>query len=169
MLTQDQLKQLISANQSLQVQLEEANMILSEREEQLLILRENAARNNELQSIADARLDELYSMQNLIGKKDQEAAGAEERELELQQELTEAARLQQQYNALAEQYDYLQARFDDLEDALASLKHKHLLLQQIAAKIGELESHLANTVMERDELAARLSNRKSKAEDPNVD
>ena len=41
--------------------------------------------------------------------------GAEERELELQQELTEAARLQQKYNDLVQQYAYLDSQFTDIQ------------------------------------------------------
>jgi hypothetical protein len=156
MLSQEQLKQLISENHSLQVQLEESNLILIEREEELELMKESASRVGELKSLLETRLDELHSMQNHIGEKEQEAEGAVERELELQQELTEAARLQQQYDELAREYTYLETRFNDIQEEVKALKSRNMLLQQIAVRIGELESHLANTVMERDELAARV-------------
>ena len=157
MLSQDQLKELIAENDSLQVHLEEANTILSIREEELAILKDSAAGAVELQSRLDIQLEDLNSMQNLIGEKEQQAEGAEERELELQQELTQAARLQQQYNNLLQEYTYLQAQLIDAEEQLAELKKRNLLLQQIAGKMGELESHLANTVMERDGLITRIA------------
>ena len=157
MLSQDQLKEIIAENDSLQVQLEEVNTILSIREEELFILKEKASMAVELQSRLDIQLEELHSMQNQIGQKEQQAEGAEERELELQQELTEAARLQQQYNDLTQQYTYQQAQFIDIQEQLSALKQRNLLLQQIAGKMGEVESHLANTVMERDGLLARIA------------
>ena len=80
MLSQDQLKEIIAENDSLQVQLEEVNTILSIREEELFILKEKASMAVELQSRLDIQLEELHSMQNQIGQKEQQAEGAEERD-----------------------------------------------------------------------------------------
>ena len=157
MLSPDQLKQLIEENDSLQVQLEEVNNVLFEREQELALLKENAARAVELQSRLDTQLDELHSMQDHIGKKEQQAEGAEERELELQQELTGALRLRHSYNELLQQHTYLHTQLSDILEELSVLKGRNSQLQQIARKIGELESHLANTVMERDELKVRMA------------
>lgn len=156
MLTQEHVKQLMQENELLQVQLEDLNMILSEREEELQLLKQNAADATELRSQLDIRLDELHSMQNHLGQKEQQAQGAEEREFELQQELTQAARLQQQYNELVTHYSYIQAQLNDLQLRLEELNTRNLQLQKIAGTIGEVESQLANTVMERDELKKQL-------------
>jgi chromosome segregation ATPase len=157
MLTQEHLQQLVQENELLQVQLEELNMILTSREEELEMLKRNAADAAELRSQLDIRLDELHSMQNQIGKKERQALGAEERELELHQELTEAARLQQQYDELLGNYSYVQAQFTDLQLRLEQLTARNLQLQKATNAIGELESELANTAMERDELKKQLS------------
>jgi uncharacterized coiled-coil DUF342 family protein len=157
MLSQQQLDQLITENDSLKVQVDELNDILLLREEELELLRSEAAVAVELRSKLDQQLDELQSMQNHIGEKQQQAEGATERELEMEQELTEAARLYQRYNGLIEQYTHTQAQLLDFQEQLADLDKKNQLLQQIAGRIGEIESHLANTVMERDELKARIA------------
>lgn len=157
MLSQQQLNQVILENDSLRVQLEELNNIISLREEELHLLKEDAAANTELRSMLDLQLDELQSMQNHIGRKQQQAEGAEERELELEQELTEAAKLQQKYNELVQEYTHILTQFTDQQAQLLEISKKNELLQQIAGKIGELESHLANTVMERDGLMARIA------------
>ena len=157
MLSPEQLNRLITENESLQVQIQELNDILSEREQELEILKENAAAVAELRSMLDVQLDELQTMQNHIGEKQQQAEGAVERELELEQELTAAARLQQLYNDLVQQYAYSQSQLTDIQAQLEELESRNLLLQQIAGKIGEVESHLANTVIERDELKARIT------------
>jgi chromosome segregation ATPase len=156
MLSPEHVKQLVQENELLQVQLEELNMILSEREEELQLLKKNARDATELRSQLDGRLDELHSLQNHLGQKEQQALGAEEREFELQQELTEAARLQQQYNELLTHYGYIQAQLNDLQLRLEELNASNLQLQKIAGTIGEVESQLANTVMERDELKKQL-------------
>ena len=156
MLSIEQVKQLVSENELLQVQLQDINYVLSEREQELLELRENAADSSELMSRLDMQLDELHSMQNLIGKKDQQAEGAEERELELQEELTESAKLLQQYNELLQEHIYLQTQLSGLQLQVQELGAGNLRLQKIANKVGELESELANTVIERDELKTAL-------------
>ena len=157
MLSQQQLDQLITENDSLKAQVDELNDILLLREEELELLRSEAAVAVELRSKLDQQLNELQSMQNHIGEKQQQAEGATERELEMEQELTEAARLYQRYNGLIEQYNHTEAQLFDIQEQLANLDKKNQLLQQIADRIGEIESHLANTVMERDELKARIA------------
>lgn len=157
MISQEQLNQLISENESLRVQLQDLDTIILQREEELVILREDSATATEMRSMMDQQLEQIQSMQNHIGKKQQQLEGGEERELELEQELTEAAKLQQKYNDLVQQYNYSEAQLSDIKEQYAELKKRNQLLQQIADKIGEVESHLANTVMERDGLMARIA------------
>ena len=156
MLSQEQLYQLIAENESLQVQLKELNEILSEREEELEIWKKNAAEAAELRSMLDVQLDEFQTMQNQIGEKQQQVEGAVERELELEQELTEAAKLQQLYNNLLQEYSYAQAQLNEIQAQLLEENRRNRSLQEIAGKIGEVESRLANTVIERDVLKARI-------------
>lgn len=157
MLSEEQIKQLVTENEYLQVQLEDLHTILVERERELEELKENAAQVRELRSMLDTQLDALQSMQNSIGDKERQAEGAEERELELQEELTDAARLQQQYSRLLQDHTYMETLLEDQQLRLTVLTARNLELEKIAAKVGELESGLANTVMERDELLTALS------------
>ena len=72
-------------------------------------------------------------------------------------ELTEAARSQQMYNDLVQQYAYTESQLVDIQVQLSELDSRNRQLLKIAGRIGELESHLANTVIERDVLKARIS------------
>src|SRR6476619_1771863 len=119
MLSAAQIQQLLVENDQLHVQLEELNYMLLQREQEIAMLKENAAEDAELRSMIDMQLDELHLMQNRIGKQQQQAAGAEEREFELQQELTEFARLQQQYTAVFQQYTYASTQLEDIQAELA--------------------------------------------------
>lgn len=156
MLTTEQVKQLILENELLQVQLQEVNEVLFEREQELLLWKENNAETSNLQSRLDMQLDELQSMQNLIGLKQQQAEGAKERELQMYEELTESAELLRQYNELLQEHIYLQTQLAGLKLQVEDLKAGNLRLQKIADKIGELESQLANTVIEKNELKNAL-------------
>jgi chromosome segregation ATPase len=157
MLSAAQIQQLLVENEQLHIQLEELNYILLQREQEIAGLKQNAADDTELRSMLDMQLDELHLMQNRIGKHQQQAAGAEEREFELQQELTGFARLQQQYNELFQQYTYTSTQLEDIQSELAKVKKRNNMLQQIAVRIGELESNMENVTLERDELKAKLA------------
>jgi DNA repair exonuclease SbcCD ATPase subunit len=156
MLSAEQIQQLITENESLQVQVNDLNYILAEREQEIAELKQNYATDAELRSMIDMQLDELHLMQNRIGKQQQQAAGAEEREFELQQELTQAAKLQQQYGELFQQYTYISTQLDDVQQELIKVKKRNGMLQQIAVKIGEVESTLEILTQERDELKGKV-------------
>ena len=157
MISEDQLYRLIAENESLQVQIKELNEILAQREEELELLKENASRAAELRSMLDVQLDELQAMQNHLGQKQQQVEGAAERELELELELTEAAKSQQMYNDLVQQYAYTESQLVDIQVQLSELDSRNRQLLKIAGRIGELESNLANTLIERDVLKTRIS------------
>ena len=157
MLSAAQIEQVIAENERLQVQLEELNYILLLREQEIAELKARALDGAELRSTLDMQLEELQLMQNRIGKHQQKAAGAEEREFELQQELTQAVKLEQQYTDLFQQYTYVNTQLEDVQTELAKVKKRNAMLQQIAVRIGEMESNMENVTMERDELKARLA------------
>ncbi len=156
-LSEEQVIKLVSANESLQIQLQDINLVLSDRERELDILKNSIAEATALRSKLDGQLDEIQSIQNRLNEKQRQVKGAEEREIELQQELTEAARLQLQCNDLAKQYAYLHSQFTDIQTQLTEVNKRNLQLQQITGRIGELESKLENTERERDDLKNRVT------------
>jgi prefoldin subunit 5 len=156
MLSEEQVKRLVSANESLQVQLDDVNTVLAEREKEIEMLKKEIADATELRSKMEAKLAEIESMQERLEKKDQKVIGADEREFELQQELTEAARQHIKHNELVRQYAYLQSQFEDIRAQLAEVNERNNKLQQMTGGLGELESNLEITVRERDDLKSRL-------------
>ncbi len=157
MLSEDQVKKIISINDSLQLQLNDANAMLAAREQEIDFLHGELAESTALRSKLDDHLEEIESIQNRLGEKQQAARGAEEREFVLHQELTEMARLNKDYNELIQDYAYLSSRFKDIQAQLTSLEERNFQLQQVANRIGELESRLENTVLERDDLKIRVT------------
>ncbi|GEM_PF-805307 len=157
MLSQQQLEALVSENETLRVQLNDLNYMVSLREEELALLKEEAAAAAELRSLLAVELDAQQKMQDHLGKQQRQYNGAVEREQELEQELTDAVRLLQQYNELAQQYNHTHAQLSDVQDQLAEMNKRNLLLEQIAGRIGEMESMLANIQMERDVLRDKIT------------
>ncbi len=157
MLSQQQIQQIISENEALQAQVKELEEILSLREEELELLREQAAGAAALRSQLDLRLEEMAFMQNQLGKQQRKTAGAESREMELQQELVDSVQLLHQYTNLKQQYLYTSTQLEDLQEELATLKRKNNMLQGIAVQVGELESKVENLSFERDILLEKLT------------
>jgi chromosome segregation ATPase len=157
MLSEEQIKKIISANESLQVQLADANAMLAAREQEIDYLSTELAEATALRSKLDGQLDEIESMRNSLGQKQQAAKGAEEREIELQQELTRMAGLNKEYSELLQDYAYLQSQFKDIQAQLTALKQRNAQLELVAGRIGELESRLENSLLERDSLKERIN------------
>ena len=157
MLSEDQIKKIVSANESLQVQLADANKMLAAREAEIEFLGTELAESTALRSKLDGQLAEIESMKNQLGEKKQAAKGAEEREFELHQELTEMALLKKQYNELLQDYAYLQSQFKDIQAQLAVLQQQNFQLEESAGSIGELQSRLQNSLLEREILKERIN------------
>lgn len=157
MISEDQLRKIISANESLQVQLDDANAVLAAREQEIDYLHNELSEAAALRSKLEGQMNEIESIQEQIYKKDQQAVGAIEREIELQHELTDYAKLNKEYNELIQDYAYLQSRFKDIQAQLTTLDARNFELEQVAGKVGELESMLGIIMLERDELKSRIT------------
>ena len=157
MLSEEQIKKIISANESLQVQLADVNAMLAAREEEIDFLNTELAETTALRSKLDGQQAQIESIQDQLGKKQQAAKGAEEREFELHQELTGMALLNKQYNELVQDYAYLQSQYKDVLAQLTSLQHNNLQLEKTAGSIGELQSRLENSLLERDVLKEKIN------------
>jgi chromosome segregation ATPase len=157
MLSEEQIKKIVSANESLQIQLADANATLAARKEEIEFLSAELAESTALRSKLDGQLAEIESIQNELGAKKQAAKGAEERELELHQELTGMALLNKQYSELIQDYAYLQSQFKDVLTQVTNLQQRNAQLEQAAGSIGELQSRLDNSLLERDVLKERVT------------
>lgn len=138
MLSEEQIKKIVSANESLQVQLADVNAMLAAREEEIAFLSTELAESTALRSKLDGQLAEIDSIQNQLGIKQQAAKGAEERELELHQELTGMALLNKQYSELMQDYAYLQSQYKDILNQFTILQQRNAQLETIAGGMGEL-------------------------------
>ncbi|HMW25080.1 MAG TPA: hypothetical protein PLQ40_01975 [Ferruginibacter sp.] len=161
MFTEEQIKQMVSMNDSLQAQLADLNYILKEREEELAMLRAELGEATALRSNLDGKQAEIESLQDKLELRQLQAVGAEERELELKQELNEAGRMNPKYEELARAYAYLQSQHEDLKLRLAEMTLRNEELNQFARKAGELESRLEMLTLERDDLRNRLADQET--------
>ncbi|MBK7306977.1 MAG: hypothetical protein IPO01_04225 [Chitinophagaceae bacterium] len=157
MLSEEQIKKIVSANESLQVQLADANAMLAARQEEIDFLNTELAESTALRSKLDGQQAQIESIENQLGEKQKAAKGAEEREFELHQELTGMALLNKQYNELVQDYAYLQSQYKDVLAQLTALQHHNLELEKVAGSMGELQSRLENSLLEKDVLKERIN------------
>jgi hypothetical protein len=157
MLSEEQIKKIISANESLQVQLADANAMLAAREQEIEYLSTELAESIALRSKLDGQNAQLESIQNQLDEKQLAVKGAEEREVELHHELTEMALLNKQYNELLQDYAYLQSQFKDIQAQLIDMQQRNLELEQATAGIGELQSRLEISLQEGNALKERIA------------
>jgi chromosome segregation ATPase len=157
MLSEGQIQILIAENEKLQAEVEELNEILAIKEESIAELKKIALSNAEIRSKMDMQQEEIEILQNRIGQQKQKSAGAEQREFELHQELTAAAKEHHQYTDLLQQYTYINIQLTDVQEQVAALKKRNNMLQQIAVKIGEMESMVETLTAERDALQYKIT------------
>lgn len=152
MLLEEQIKKLLSLNESLQIQLQDANTVLAARDKEIDFLQSQITEATALRSKMDGLQDEIENFHYLLYKKEQQASGAIERETGLQQELGELAAINNNYNQLLQDFAYLSSKFADAQDRLTALDERNIELEKVAGRIGELESVLHNSKIEWEEL-----------------
>ncbi len=157
MLSPQQIQLLLAENEHLQAQLKEANEILAFREDELKMLRQQDNSPAALRSQLDLQQEEIAALQNKINNQQRNVAGAEIREKEMLDELTESIQLLHEHADLKKQYIYTTTQLDGLQQENASLKKKYTMLQKIAIQVGELESTVENLTFERDTLLEKLN------------
>ncbi len=156
MLSSQQIQTIITENESLQVQINDLNYMLEEREREIELITRHNKDDVEMRSLLDIQQEELDLMQNRLGNQIKKSAGAAQRELDLNDELTDTIKLQKEYTNLYKQYNHIKVQLEDIEEELAKTKKRNNMLQQIAVKIGEIESELDNITAERDELKSKV-------------
>lgn len=161
MLTNEQIKQLLTENEALRVQLQEVTEILAIREEELALLKQNASDFAELQSKYNGQLNNLASMQNHIGTKQQHLEGAANREKELQEELADAYQLKEEYDMLLQEYAASQSQLNDVQRRLEEISSRNAELEQTARNAAILQSELEIATIEKETLQLKIEQLKA--------
>jgi chromosome segregation ATPase len=157
MLSAVQIQLLIAENEKLQAEVDELNQILAIKEEAITELKKIAISNAEIRSKMDMQQEEIEILQNRLSHQKQKLAGAQQREFELHQELTTAAKGHHQYTDLLQQYTYVNIQLNDVQEQVATLKKQNNMLQQIAVKIGEMESMVESLKRENEALQYKIA------------
>jgi len=162
MLSEEQIKQLKSENDLLQLQLQDVNYMIRIREEELEILRSKAKNAVGLQSQLEGTFYELEQMQNFIGRKQQEADGAARREAAMEEEIIQSINMEKEYYNIKSSFASANAALLDINSQLSESAHIYKELAKANASIAELESNLAIAEEEKDLLKYEMEKLKKR-------
>lgn len=156
-----EIKQLLSENQHLKLQLEEANEILAIREEELELLRKQQVQLAEMRSRLDMSATDLKKANKQAQEEQQKTFGALARENAMEKELQDSLNIYTQYSKLMEQHTYLQVQYDELQEQheLTLMRSKQTIEQK--AKLAQAESQLADALEEIKALKTRIEEREN--------
>jgi len=157
MLTEEQLEQLKSDKELLELELEDVNQLIKIREEELDLLRKKADEARALRSRLDMQLYELEQMQNNIGEHQQKAAGFDKRMEEMENELFASIQEQLQLSDTLKDYTRVKANLQYTESELEEANTAYRQLKDAESKKAEAESNLELAMIEISSLKEELS------------
>lgn len=161
MLSENQIRQLKSENELLQLQLQDVNYMISIREEELELLRDKAKNAVRLQSQLEGTFGELEQMQNFIGKKQHEAEGAARREAAMEAEIIQSISMEKDYYDIRTKFASANAALTDINIQLSDASQIYKELANAKSKIAELESRLEIAEEEKEYLRYELDKLKN--------
>ncbi|MEP7163264.1 MAG: hypothetical protein ABI741_01145 [Ferruginibacter sp.] len=156
MLSQDEIQQLRSENELLQIQLADITEMINIREEELGILRKKAAYSVELKSTLDGNLEEFSQMQYHIGDQQRKMDGAAKREAAMENEIIQSLDVEKEFYNIRDKYESARAAITDLDNELAETSSMYRQLAASIARVAELESSLEIALMENDHLKQKI-------------
>lgn len=142
MLTEKQIAILKSENEWLHLQLEDVNLMIEVREQELDLLRERARQAAAMQSKLDSNLFEFEQMQNNMGDYQQKNAGYYQRLQEIEDELYVAVKEQLKYANALKEFNSMQANLHDTHNELQEATAVYKKMIQMKSTLAQTESNL---------------------------
>lgn len=130
MLTEKHLQQLKSENEFLQLQLEDVNVAIKQKEEELNLLRDTVGMAAELKSKLDSNLLELNQIQSDNAIRDEHGIYSEIRLEELEKELFDTLKDQQKCKDAFKENQSLQASLHDTTNELNEASSIYKMMQK---------------------------------------
>ncbi len=164
MISDNQIQQLKSENELLQIQLLDVNEMIKVREEELDLLRKTAAHAVLLQSQLDLNLGEFEQMQLHIHKEKRVAESALKREATLEEEVFQSIRMETAFYNMQDEFASTKAALADINNELAQSASLYRQVADLKARIAELESNLEIAALENTFMKEELDNSRREQE-----
>lgn len=156
MQTDNQVRQLRSENELLHIQLDDVNMMIKAREDELEILRAKAREAVAMQSRLDNNLNEFEQMQHSLGNCQQKNAGHSQRLQEMEEELYVSIKEQLQYAESLKTMNSLEANLRDTTSELEEASEVYRKMKEMKTALASTNSQLEIALLEIESLKAML-------------
>ncbi|MFZ1529523.1 MAG: hypothetical protein WAT19_12270 [Ferruginibacter sp.] len=156
MLTEKQLQLIKAENEFLLLQIEDLNLAIAQKEMELEELRNRANHAAELQSKLDMNLLEFEQMQRAVADRKQKASGDAIMIEELENELLDTLKLQQQYRSMADENDSLKASLMGSSEELEMASGLYKKVKDLDKELTVTKSSLEIAGIEIESLKAEL-------------
>ena len=156
MLTEKQIQILRSENELLQLQLDDVNMMIQVREEELDLLRARAREAAAMQSRLDNNLNEFEQMQNSLGNVQQKNSGNKLRLEEMENELYESVKEQLRYAETLKDFNSMGANLMDTNNELEEATAVYKKMAAMKVVLAEAQSNYEIAIMEITSLKEEL-------------
>lgn len=160
MLTDKQVEILKSENELLQLQLDDVNMMIRIREEELELLRQTAKEAHRMQSQLENNLHEFDQMQRNIGKYMQKNDGQQQRLAEMENELYQSIKEQLSYADTLKAFHSMEANLLDTTEELTQATAVYKKLAQMKTQVALTQSNLDIALLEIESLKEDLKEAK---------
>ena len=157
MISTDEIQQLRSENELLQLQLQDITEMINIREEEVEILRKKAAYTVLLQSTLEGNLEQISQMQNIIGEHQRKVSGSARREAAMEEEIIQQIGMEKEFYTIRDKYESSKAAIKDLDNELAETASMYRQLSESMSRIAELESNLALVMLENKQLNEKIA------------
>lgn len=159
MLTEDQVKKLVSENEYLQSQVEELSAIALSYRNEIKLLHEKYEIEGELRSIIENNSEENNLLKYQLEKEKQKALNIAKRETAMELELLEGIRIETDYYNIKEEQKSATAQINDMNEQLNKSLLVYKNLEDANRKISEI--HSINDILkeENDLLLYQLKNK----------
>ncbi len=161
MLTEKQIQALKSENDLLQIQLQDVNMIIEIREEELELLRKRAQEAAVMQSKLDNNLNGFEQMQLHIGATEQVSNSHAQRLEAMEEELYRSMKEQLSYVETIKGYNSLEANLADTSMELEEATKVYKKAAQMKSMLAEAQSNLEIANITIKDLRAQLDELKA--------
>ncbi len=157
MLTDKQIQALRSENELLQIQLDDVNMMIEVREEELELLRHRAQEAAAMQSRLDNNLNEFDQMQRSLGDIQQKNSGNLQRLEEMENELFESVKEQIKYADSLKEFNSVEANLLDTNNELQEAATVYRRMAEMKTQLAASQSNLEIATMEIESLKEELA------------
>jgi chromosome segregation ATPase len=156
MQTDNQVRQLRSENELLHIQLDDVNMMIKAREDELDLLRAKAREAVAMQSKLDNNLNEFEQMQHSLGNCQQKNAGHSLRLQEMEEELYLSIKEQLKYAESLKTMNSLEANLLDTTNELQEASEVYRKVKEMKTALAATNSQLEIALLEIESLKAML-------------